>query len=135
GVPGIRYVGPKGGPIMPEMLDVSSILIGKGLGAKVALLTDVRFYGVTHGLVVGHIVAEGQSGGSIDLLQYDDIVVIDSDTQEIYMKVSDEELDKRRATLELPPLYTKGVLGKYAHNVTCSSRGAVTDYYKREEVE
>src|SRR5699024_12352905 len=78
---------------------------------------------------------EAQSGGNIALLQNDDIVVIDSDTQEIYMKVSDEELDKRRATLELPPLYTKGVLGKYAHNVTCSSSGAVTDYYKREEVE
>lgn len=131
----IRYVGPKGGPGMPEMLSVSSILVGKGLGEKVALLTDGRFSGGTHGLVVGHIAPEAQSGGNIALLQNDDIVVIDSDTQEIYMKVSDEELDKRRATLELPPLYTKGVLGKYAHNVTCSSRGAVTDYYKREEVE
>src|SRR5699024_8635453 len=131
----IRYVGPKGGPGMPEMLSVSSILVGKGLGEKVALLTDGRFSGGTHGLVVGHIVPEAQSGGNIALLQTDDIIVINSDTQENYMKVPAEELDKRRATLELHPLYTKGVLGKYAHNVTCSSRGAVTDYYKREEVE
>src|SRR5699024_9383536 len=131
----IRYVGPKGGPGMPEMLSVSSILVGKGLGVKVALLTVGRFSGGTHGLVVGHIAPEAQSGGNIALLQNDDIVVIDSDNADIYIKVSDEELDKRRATLELPPLYTKGVLGKYAHNVTCSSRGAVTDYYKREEVE
>src|SRR5699024_4209636 len=131
----IRYVGHKGRPGMLGILSVSSILVGKGLGEKVALLTDGRFSGGTHGLVVGHIAPEAQSGGNIALLQNDDIVVIDSDTQEIYMKVSDEELDKRRATLELPPLYMKGVLGKYAHNVTCSSRGAVTDYYKREEVE
>lgn len=131
----IRYVGPKGGPGMPEMLSVSSILVGKGLGEKVALLTDGRFSGGTHGLVVGHIAPEAQSGGNIGLLQNNDIVVIDSDTQEITMKVSEEELEKRRSVLELPPLYTKGVLGKYAHNVTCSSRGAVTDYYKRDEVE
>ena len=127
----IRYVGPKGGPGMPEMLSISSILVGKGLGEKVALLTDGRFSGGTHGLVVGHIAPEAQSGGNIALLENDDIVVIDSDTQEITMKVSDEELEKRRNTWEAPPLYTKGVLGKYAHNVSCSSRGAVTDYYNR----
>src|SRR5699024_141954 len=79
----IRYVGPKGGPGMPEMLSTSSILVGKGLGEKVALLTDGRFSGGTHGLVVGHIAPEAQSGGTIALLQNDDIVVIDSDTQEI----------------------------------------------------
>src|SRR5699024_8977065 len=99
------------------------------------LLTDGRFSGRTYGLVVGHMAPDAQSGGNIALLQNADIVVIDADTQEIYMKVSAEELDKRRATLELPPLYTKGVLGKYAHSVTCPSRGAVTEYYKREEVE
>lgn len=129
----IRYVGPKGGPGMPEMLSVSSILVGKGLGEKVALLTDGRFSGGTHGLVVGHIAPEAQSGGNIGLLQENDIVVIDSDTQDIYMKVSEEELDKRRAAWTAPPLYKKGVLGKYAHNVTCSSKGAVTDYYNRTE--
>src|SRR5699024_2399403 len=91
----IRYVGPKGVPGMPEMLSISSILVGKGLGEKVALLTDGRFSVGTHGLVVGHIAPEAQSGGNIALLQNDDIVVIDSDTQDIYMKVSDEELDKR----------------------------------------
>src|SRR5699024_12611730 len=108
---------------------------GRGLGDKVSLLSGGGVAGGTHDRVGGHIAAEAHSGGNIAVLQNDDIVVIDSDTQEIYMKVSDEELDKRRASLELPPLYAKGVLGKYAHNVTCSSRGAVTDYYKREEVE
>src|SRR5699024_3920416 len=78
----IRYVGPKGGPGMPEMLSISAILVGKGLGEKVALLTDGRFSGGTHGLVVGHIAPEAQSGGNIGLLQDEDVVVIDSDTQE-----------------------------------------------------
>src|SRR5699024_2127941 len=127
----IRYVGPKGGPGMPEMLSVSAILVGKGLGEKVALLTDGRFSGGTHGLVVGHIAPEAQSGGNIGLLEDGDVVVIDSDTQEITMKVSEEELEKRRANWEAPALYKKGVLGKYAHNVTCSSKGAVTDYVNR----
>src|SRR5690625_4682914 len=93
----IRYVGPKGGPGMPEMLSISSILVGKGLGEKVALLTDGRFSGGTHGLVVGHITAEAQVGGHIVILEEGDIVTIDSEEQIITMNVSDEELERRRA--------------------------------------
>ncbi|MGM8212386.1 dihydroxy-acid dehydratase [Virgibacillus sp. W0430] len=129
----IRHVGPKGGPGMPEMLSISAILVGKGLGEKVALLTDGRFSGGTHGLVVGHIAPEAQVGGPIALLQEGDEVTIDSEEQTITMDVSEEELENRRKSWEAPPLYTKGVLGKYAHNVSCSSRGAVTDYFKRME--
>src|SRR5690625_4314291 len=125
----IRYVGPKGGPGMPEMLSISSILVGKGLGEKVALLTDGRFSGGTHGLVIGHITPEAQDGGPIALLEEGDIVTIDSDKQEISVDVSDEELEKRRAKWEAPPLYGKGVLGKYAHNVSCASIGAITDQF------
>lgn len=124
----IRYVGPKGGPGMPEMLSVSSLLVGKGMGEKVALLTDGRFSGGTHGLVVGHIAPEAQAGGPIAFLQEGDIVTVDSDEKEISFAVSDEEIEKRKAEWTAPALYKKGVLGKYAHNVTCSSQGAVTDF-------
>lgn len=124
----IHYVGPKGGPGMPEMLSISSLLVGKGLGEKVALLTDGRFSGGTHGLVVGHISPEAQSGGPIAFLKEGDVVTIDSKKKEISCEVSEEEMDRRRSEWEAPPLYKKGVLGKYAHNVTCSSEGAVTDY-------
>ncbi|MGB6408811.1 MAG: dihydroxy-acid dehydratase, partial [Planococcus donghaensis] len=127
----IRYVGPKGGPGMPEMLSVSAILVGKGMDASVALLTDGRFSGGTHGLVVGHIAPEAQVGGPIALLEEGDIVTIDSDLQEISMDVSEAELEERRKRWVAPPLYKKGVLGKYAHNVSCSSKGAVTDYLNR----
>src|SRR5699024_9935001 len=92
----IRYVGPKGGPGMPEMLSISSILVGKGLGEKVALLTVGRFSGGTHGLVIGHVAPEAQSGGPIGLLEEGDIVTIDSKKHEISMDVSEEELNKRR---------------------------------------
>ncbi len=129
----IRYVGPKGGPGMPEMLSISAILVGKGMDEKVALLTDGRFSGGTHGLVVGHIAPEAQTGGPIALLKEGDIVTIDSDLQEISMDVSAEELAQRRKEWTAPPLYKKGVLGKYAHNVSCSSKGAVTDYLNREQ--
>ncbi|MFC4557703.1 dihydroxy-acid dehydratase [Virgibacillus kekensis] len=124
----IRYVGPKGGPGMPEMLSISAILVGKGLGEKVALLTDGRFSGGTHGLVVGHIAPEAQSGGPVALLKEGDIVTIDSDRKEISFEVTDEELKNRRQNWSAPPLYKKGILGKYAHNVSCSSKGAVTDF-------
>ncbi|WP_163539410.1 dihydroxy-acid dehydratase [Gracilibacillus sp. YIM 98692] len=130
----IRYVGPKGGPGMPEMLSISAILVGKGLGEKVALLTDGRFSGGTHGLVVGHISPEAQSGGPIGLLAEGDMVTIDSEQKEISMDVSDEELEKRRQNWQAPELYRKGVLGKYAHNVSCSSQGAVTDYVNRKDL-
>ncbi|MFD2131876.1 dihydroxy-acid dehydratase [Pseudogracilibacillus auburnensis] len=125
----IRYVGPKGGPGMPEMLSVSAILVGKGLGEKVALLTDGRFSGGTHGLVVGHIAPEAQVGGPIALLQEGDIVTVCAKRQEIFMDVSDEELNKRKANWIAPPLNKHGVLGKYAHNVSCASLGAITNYF------
>ncbi|MDM8101961.1 MULTISPECIES: dihydroxy-acid dehydratase [Oceanobacillus] len=128
----IRYVGPKGAPGMPEMLSISSILVGKGMGETVALLTDGRFSGGTHGLVVGHISPEAQSGGPIALLEEGDSITIDSSTKEIFVDLSDEELDKRRKAWEAPELYKKGILGKYAHNVKCSSKGAVTDYLNRD---
>ncbi|SDK27764.1 dihydroxy-acid dehydratase [Sediminibacillus albus] len=126
----IRYEGPKGGPGMPEMLSISAILVGKGLGEKVALLTDGRFSGGTHGLVVGHIAPEAQVGGPIAFLKEGDTVTIDSDKQEIIMEVSEAEIEQRRKEWTAPPLYRKGVLGKYAHNVSCSSKGAVTDHFE-----
>lgn len=127
----IRYVGPKGGPGMPEMLAVSSLIVGKGLGEKVALLTDGRFSGGTHGLVIGHIAPEAQVGGPIALLEEGDIVTVDIDEMTLTVDLSDEELEARRSKWEAPPLYKKGALGKYAHNVTSASKGAVTDYLNR----
>src|SRR5699024_5873022 len=125
----IRHVGPKGGPGMPEMLSISGMLVGKGLGEKVALLTDGRFSGGTHGLVVGHIAPEAQVGGPIALLQEGDLVTIDSEPQEIKMDVSEEELAERLENWVEPELHKRGVLGKYANNVSCSSIGAVTDNF------
>lgn len=127
----IRHIGPKGGPGMPEMLSVSSILVGKGLGEKVALLTDGRFSGGTHGLVVGHIAPEAQDGGPIAFLKEGDAVTIDSDKKEISFEVSEAELERRKQGWVAPPLYKKGVLGKYAHNVGSSAEGAVTDYLNK----
>ncbi|MFC4388088.1 dihydroxy-acid dehydratase [Gracilibacillus marinus] len=129
----IRYVGPKGGPGMPEMLSISAILVGKGLGQKVALLTDGRFSGGTHGLVVGHIAPEAQVGGPIAFLEEGDIVTIDSEQKEITMEVSEDEIASRRNKWQAPELYKRGVLGKYAHNVSCSSQGAVTDFINRKD--
>ncbi|WP_188456783.1 dihydroxy-acid dehydratase [Virgibacillus oceani] len=126
----IRYEGPKGGPGMPEMLSISAILVGKGLGEKVALLTDGRFSGGTHGLVVGHIAPEAQVGGPIALLKEGDVVTIDSEEREIFVDVSEKELEHRRENWVAPPLEAKGVLGKYAHLVSCSSKGAVTDDFE-----
>lgn len=128
----IRYVGPKGGPGMPEMLSISGILVGKGLGEKVALLTDGRFSGGTHGLVVGHIAPEAQAGGPIAFLKEGDQITVSSEKQEISVAVSEEEFEKRRQGWTAPPLHTRGVLGKYAHNVSCSSIGAVTDFFNRK---
>lgn len=129
----VRYVGPKGGPGMPEMLSLSSIISGKGI--KVALITDGRFSGGSHGFVVGHIAPEAQDGGPIALLKTNDTVIIDQDTKELTMVVSDEELEERRKDLVLPPLETRGVLGKYAHIVSSASKGAVTDFYQRNPFE
>ncbi|WP_202081053.1 dihydroxy-acid dehydratase [Caldalkalibacillus salinus] len=124
----IRYEGPKGGPGMPEMLSISAILVGKGLGEKVGLLTDGRFSGGTHGLVVGHVAPEAQVGGPIGLLQEGDTITIDSETQELKVDVSDEDLEQRRRAWTAPGLkYHKGVLYKYAKTVSSASKGAVTD--------
>ncbi|MGP4082576.1 dihydroxy-acid dehydratase [Pseudalkalibacillus sp. R45] len=124
----IRYAGPKGGPGMSEMLSISAIIIGKGLGEKVGLLTDGRFSGGTHGLVVGHVAPEAQVGGPIALLKEGDLVTIDSETQELNVDVSAEEMRARLADWQAPPLrYSRGVLNKYARLVSCASKGAVTD--------
>ena len=129
----VRYVGPKGGPGMPEMLSLSSMIVGKGQGETVALLTDGRFSGGTYGLVVGHIAPEAQDGGPIALLQTGDTVLIDQDTKELTMKVSEEELVNRQESLVIPPLHSRGALGKYAHIVSSSSKGAITDFWKKDE--
>ncbi|GGH50626.1 dihydroxy-acid dehydratase [Paenibacillus silvae] len=124
----IRYCGPKGGPGMPEMLSVTALIVGKGLGGKVALITDGRFSGGSHGFVVGHVSPEAQVGGPISLLQNGDIITINSDIQEIKVEVSEEELAARAQAWVQPPLKVKsGVLGKYAKLVSSASKGAVTD--------
>ena len=112
------------------MLSLSSLLIGKGL--KVCLLTDGRFSGGSHGFVVGHIAPEAQDGGPIGLVEEGDIIVIDQDTRELTLKVSDEELAKRDKERVIPPLESRGSLGKYAHIVSSSSLGAVTDFKNRQ---
>lgn len=124
----IRYCGPKGGPGMPEMLSVTALIVGKGLGGKVALITDGRFSGGSHGFVVGHVSPEAQVGGPISLLQNGDIITIDSDIQEIKVEVPEEVLAARAQAWVQPPLKVKsGVLAKYAKLVSSASRGAVTD--------
>lgn len=125
----IRYVGPKGGPGMPEMLSISSILVGKGLGEKVALLTDGRFSGGTHGLVVGHIAPEAQVGGPIALIKEGDMITIRPDHYELSVDVSEEEFERRRKEWVAPPLPKRGVLAKYARSVSCASEGAITDNF------
>jgi dihydroxy-acid dehydratase len=124
----IRYAGPKGGPGMSEMLAITAIVIGKGLNEKIALLTDGRFSGGTHGFVVGHISPEAQVGGPIALIQDGDIITIDSETRSLSVDVSPAELEQRRMQWQEPPLrYKRGVLNKYAKLVSSASKGAVTD--------
>lgn len=124
----IRYEGPKGGPGMPEMLKPTAAIMGAGLGKDVALITDGRFSGGTHGFVVGHITPEAQLGGTLGLLQNGDIIRIDAETNELYVKLSDETLAARRKEWVAPDLkVTKGVLYKYARFVASASNGCVTD--------
>jgi dihydroxy-acid dehydratase len=124
----IRYVGPRGAPGMPEMLKPTSALIGKGLGNLVALITDGRFSGGTHGFVVGHITPEAFDGGTIALIEDDDIVEIDAIKNTINVKISDEEIAKRKAKWKQPKLKaTKGILYKYAKYVSTAAEGCVTD--------
>jgi dihydroxy-acid dehydratase len=124
----IRYVGPKGGPGMPEMLKPTSALIGAGLGKSVALITDGRFSGGTHGFVVGHIAPEAYDGGTIALVNDDDSIEINAVDNTIHLHVSDEELAERKTNWVQPKLkVTNGVLLKYAKLVTDASNGCVTD--------
>jgi len=124
----IRYEGPKGGPGMPEMLKPSSAIMGAGLGHDVALITDGRFSGGSHGFLIGHIVPEAQEGGPIGLVQDGDTIIIDAESRELNLEISPEELEKRRSTWQAPPLkYSKGTLFKYARNVVDASRGCITD--------
>ena len=124
----IRYEGPKGGPGMREMLSVTAIVVGKGLGESIGLVTDGRFSGGTHGLVVGHVAPEAQVGGPIALIQDGDIITIDSEKGELSVALSDEELARRAAQWQAPPpRYTRGVLAKYAKLVSSAAKGAVTD--------
>ena len=124
----IRYAGPKGGPGMPEMLKPTAAIMGAGLGKEVALITDGRFSGGTHGFVVGHITPEAQLGGAIGLVENGDIIRIDAETNELHVKITDAELEARRAAWETPSLkVTKGVLYKYAQSVATASEGCVTD--------
>ena len=124
----IRYEGPKGGPGMREMLSPTSAVMGKGLGKSVALITDGRFSGGSHGFVVGHITPEAADGGAIALVENGDVITINAVTREISVNVRDDEMAKRRANWTAPaPKYTRGVLAKYAKTVSSASEGAVTD--------
>ncbi len=124
----IRYEGPKGGPGMREMLSPTSAIIGAGLGDSVGLITDGRFSGGTYGLVVGHVAPEAQAGGLIALVKEGDSITIDARKQLLQLNVPDEEIARRRAAWKAPaPRYTRGVLAKYAAQVSSSSLGAVTD--------
>ena len=126
----IRYVGPRGGPGMPEMLKPTSMIMGAGLGKTVALITDGRFSGGTHGFVVGHITPEAQSGGVIGLVEDGDIIKIDAGTNSINVLISEEELAKRKANwVEPAPKHKKGILYKYAKTVSSASEGCVTDKF------
>ena len=124
----IRYCGPKGGPGMPEMLKPTSAIMGAGLGDKVALITDGRFSGGSHGFVVGHITPEAYDGGGIALVENGDLITIDAVKNTINLKISDGEFAKRKAAWIQPPLKaTQGVLLKYARSVSSASTGCVTD--------
>ena len=124
----IRYEGPKGGPGMPEMLTPTSAIMGAGLGDDVALMTDGRFSGGSHGFIVGHITPEAQEGGPVALVENGDRVTIDAETRRIDMEVSDEELARRREAWAAPELkHTRGTLGRYIRTVKSASLGCVTD--------
>ena len=126
----VRYEGPKGGPGMREMLSPTSAINGRGMSQDVALLTDGRFSGGSHGFVVGHVTPEAHLGGPIALVEDGDTITIDAETQEVILDVSDEVLAQRRAQWTAPKPYTeRGTLAKYAQLVSSASEGAVTDKY------
>lgn len=124
----IRYEGPKGGPGMREMLSPTSAVMGKGLGKEVALITDGRFSGGTHGFVVGHITPEAHVGGALAIVQDGDQITIDAETKQLTLHVEQAEIDARLQNWKQPaPRYIRGVLAKYAKLVSSASKGAVTD--------
>ncbi|MEO7852932.1 MAG: dihydroxy-acid dehydratase [Rubrivivax sp.] len=126
----LRYLGPKGGPGMPEMLAPTGALIGQGLGESVGLVTDGRFSGGTWGMVVGHVAPEAYAGGNIALVEEGDSITIDSRQLLLQLNVSETELTRRRALWRAPaPRYTRGVLAKFAHNACSASLGAVLDKF------
>lgn len=126
----LRYLGPKGGPGMPEMLAPTSALIGAGLGDSVGLITDGRFSGGTWGMVVGHVAPEAAAGGVIALVQEGDLITIDAHKQLLHLGVSDDELARRHKGWTAPaPRYTRGVQAKFAFNCSSASTGAVLDDY------
>jgi dihydroxy-acid dehydratase len=124
----IRYEGPKGAPGMPEMLKPTGAVIGAGLGKDVALITDGRFSGGSHGFVVGHITPEAQEGGTIALIEEGDIITIDATSNSIQVELSDAEIENRRKKWKKPPYkYKNGILGKYIKLVSSASNGCITD--------
>ncbi|WP_280550133.1 MULTISPECIES: dihydroxy-acid dehydratase [unclassified Halomonas] len=124
----IRYEGPKGGPGMREMLTPTSAIMGRGLGSEVALITDGRFSGGSHGFVVGHVTPEAFDGGPLALVEDGDLITLDAEADTIDVDLPDEELMRRRAAWRQPePRYARGVLAKYARTVSSASTGAVTD--------
>jgi dihydroxy-acid dehydratase len=123
----IRYEGPVGGPGMQEMLSVTAALVGEGLGDSVSLLTDGRFSGGTHGLMIGHVAPEAALGGPIALVHEGDEIEIDVEAKRMDLLVDDEELTRRRSEWSAPPpRYATGVMAKYAALVSSASEGAVT---------
>jgi len=126
----LRYLGPKGGPGMPEMLAPTSALIGAGLGESVGLITDGRFSGGTWGMVVGHVAPEAAAGGNIALIHEGDSITIDAHQLMLELNVADDEIAKRRAAWKAPaPRYNRGVQAKFAHNASSASKGAVLDLF------
>lgn len=126
----IRFEGPKGGPGMREMLAPTSAVVGRGLAGEVALITDGRFSGGSHGFVVGHVTPEAFDGGAIAVVEDGDRITIDAERDEITLHVDDEELQRRRSSWVRPPArYERGVLAKYAHQVRSASEGAITDRF------
>ena len=126
----LRYLGPKGGPGMPEMLAPTGALIGQGLGESVGLITDGRFSGGTWGMVVGHVAPEAYDGGTIALVHEGDSITIDAHQLLLQLNVADDEIARRRAAWTQPaPRYTRGVLAKFAMNASSASSGAVLDKF------
>ena len=126
----IRYEGPRGGPGMREMLGPTGAIMGRGLGKEVALITDGRFSGGSHGFVVGHVTPEAFEGGPLGLIEDGDEITIDAVSREMTLAISDEEMAARKEKFVVPkPNYERGVLAKYARLVRSASEGAVTDCF------